>query len=357
MNDAHYAVVVGIDRYPFIRDLSGPWNDANLFAAWLTDPAGGGLPVKNVTLVKATLRDEQLDDPLDVLPTTKEINRALGVANREIHCRTQQDPDVFDRSRLYLFVAGHGIAPAGGKAALLAADASPMEWGYNLEIGAYADWYEKNSLFREVVFLADCCRNRVNEAPASGPPFTMKATTEERVDVLLAFATSVGTWAYETAGLDEDPSLIRGYFSTALIEGLRGAAVDEDFGRVTGHRLAGYIGRFVEEQSRKDKRVVPQSAVVYAPLAAPMMFGPEGMKARPIRVVKVRRPPGYAGDIRILDHALQPVAMLPDGTDEREVRLPDGFYQAVPERPGGAPGFTDDGRFAVQGGGEFVVQL
>ena len=355
VNDAHYAVVVGIDRYPFIRDLKGPCNDARQFAAWLVDEAGGGLPQQNVTMVKATLPDELLADPQDVVPTTREINRALGTVNREIRRRTGQDPEVFDRSRLYVFVAGHGIAPTGGKAALLAADASPWEWGYNVELTSYADWYEKNGLFREAAFFADCCRNRVNEAPASGPPFTMAVNTEEPVDVLLAFATSVGTWAYETAGLDDDPSLIRGYFSTALLEGLRGAAVDEAAGRVTADRLAGYIKRFVREQSRKDGRVVPQTAVVTGPLDSPMTFGPVGMIARPVRVVRLRRPAGFGGTIQILDHALSPVTTLDAGVYEREIRLTDGFYQAVPADPA-AVRFVDEGRFPVQGG-DLVVQL
>jgi hypothetical protein len=357
VNDAHYAVVVGIDRYPFIRDLRGPRNDARLFAEWLTHEDGGGLPAQNVRVVRSTVLEEPLADELDVLPTTKEINRAFGEINRAIRARTEADPEVFDRSRLYVFVAGHGIAPTGGKAALLAADASPLEWGYNLEITSYADWYEKNALFREAAFFADCCRNRVNEAPASGPPFTMGATTEDRVDVLTAYATSVGTWAFEGAGMDEDPSRIRGHFSAGLLEALRGAAVDEDVGRVTAVRLAGYLTRFVDEQSARDGRTVPQTVVVTGPLGTPMMFGPEGMKPRPVQGVTIVRPASFTGPVRVIDHALQPVALLGGDTAVGRLRLADGFYQALPgEGCEGSAGsvFVDEGHFAVQGGDVLV---
>jgi hypothetical protein len=355
VNDAHYAVVVGIDRYPFIRDLRGPMNDANRFAAWLGDAAGGGLPGQNVHVVKATLPEEALADPYEVVPTTKEINRALQRVNTEIRGRIEDDPDVYDRSRLYFFVAGHGIAPTGGKAALLAADASPQEMGYNLELTRYADWYETNALFREAAFFADCCRNRVNEAPAFGPPFTVDSKTDGAVDVLLAFATSVGTWAYEKTGLDQDPSLTRGYFSVALLEGLHGAAVDEEVGRVTADRLTGYIKRFVREQSEKDGRVVAQTAVVTGSLDPPMLFGPAGMTVRPMRWVVLEPPAGFAGPIVVLDHSLRPLQTV-DAAARSRLRLADGFYQAVPSGPPDATVFADEGRFAVQGG-DLVVQL
>jgi hypothetical protein len=47
-NELHYAIVVGINRYPGIGDLSGARAGAEQLAAWLSDPDVGSLPKANV---------------------------------------------------------------------------------------------------------------------------------------------------------------------------------------------------------------------------------------------------------------------------------------------------------------------
>jgi KaiC/GvpD/RAD55 family RecA-like ATPase len=51
MNDLHFAVVVGIDLYPGIRNLNSARGDAQAFSDWLKDAAGGALPGANVQLI------------------------------------------------------------------------------------------------------------------------------------------------------------------------------------------------------------------------------------------------------------------------------------------------------------------
>ncbi|NTV96679.1 MAG: hypothetical protein HGA75_14920, partial [Thiobacillus sp.] len=54
MNDQDYAIVVGINYYPGLGSLQGAEYDAGQFAAWLEDPAGGGLPPANVRRVRSS---------------------------------------------------------------------------------------------------------------------------------------------------------------------------------------------------------------------------------------------------------------------------------------------------------------
>ena len=53
VNDLHFALCIGIDRYPGLpgRDLSSATRDARAFRDWLVTPAGGGLPEANVALI------------------------------------------------------------------------------------------------------------------------------------------------------------------------------------------------------------------------------------------------------------------------------------------------------------------
>jgi hypothetical protein len=49
MNELHFGLCVGIDRYPGFpgRDLSSASGDARSFRDWLVAPAGGALPAGN----------------------------------------------------------------------------------------------------------------------------------------------------------------------------------------------------------------------------------------------------------------------------------------------------------------------
>src|SRR3954471_19721048 len=48
---ADRALVVGINRYPGLKDLSGPENDAQEFYKWVTSPTGGGVASGNAKLI------------------------------------------------------------------------------------------------------------------------------------------------------------------------------------------------------------------------------------------------------------------------------------------------------------------
>ena len=161
-NPFHFALVVGISRYPGgYSPLLGPVNDARAFAAWATSPSGGGVPKENMarcitpargamTLPKARPTKQIIDDELWLLRTKA----------RAAYARLPEDELVQAReaSRLYIYVAGHCIMPGGGVAALLDARAEPTR-RTNLELSSYGSWFEQDGTFAEVCIFADCCRN------------------------------------------------------------------------------------------------------------------------------------------------------------------------------------------------------
>ena len=62
-NPNDFAVVIGISRYPYLKDIAGSVNDAEAFASWLTEYSGGGLPHNNVSLVVSAGTEGQDTDP------------------------------------------------------------------------------------------------------------------------------------------------------------------------------------------------------------------------------------------------------------------------------------------------------
>ncbi len=97
---AQYAIVVGIDRYPALRDLHGASSDAAAFHEWLIDADGGGVPPAHTRLRlgkdlavdrrRATPKKSDIDDDLDDLVELVRAGPKLP-------------------ARLWLYFAGHGI--------------------------------------------------------------------------------------------------------------------------------------------------------------------------------------------------------------------------------------------------------
>jgi hypothetical protein len=79
VNDAHYAVVVGINFYQHLGNLAGPSKDATRFCDWLVDDEGGRLRGANVRRVKAT----EARDGEDLIPTLVDILDTLNSVNME----------------------------------------------------------------------------------------------------------------------------------------------------------------------------------------------------------------------------------------------------------------------------------
>ena len=194
MNDLHFAVVVGIDLYPGIRNLNSARGDAQAFGNWLIDPGGGALPGGNVQLI---LEQGPFDTPENARPTRDAVNRAFKTIHGMARPIFKADPTKWLKSRLYVYFSGHGLAPEPSEVAVLMADATDGELGNNIPCALYLKYYEKSQDFHEVVMFSDCCRSEKVDAPLLGPPFTPDKKNYGVVVSALGFATQYKSVAYE----------------------------------------------------------------------------------------------------------------------------------------------------------------
>ncbi len=364
-NPFHYGVVVGINRYPGgYAELKGPVADARAFAAWLTAADRGGLPKANVrtvitrrpfpkTLGEARPTKELIDDAL--WESYKALRAKLDAAPEE------QRSELRATSRLYLFVAGHGIMPGGGDAALLDAKAE-VDRPTNLDLGRYLDWFRRDGLFAEVCIFVDCCRGFELLAEPGSPAFARPGRAPEPVRYMLALATSAGELSFEDATDADD---WRGHFSYALMQGLHGAAADPETGLVTGDALIAYARRVVTDRTSAlgpgRQQSVPDPvtsgtltfgrAGSPTPVPAGDVAPPPGRERRKVRITFRRPPRGLVelvapdGTIQAWDPADGPwIVQLFDGT----------WYVQHAGKPMNTKGFANDGVFTITGEGRDV---
>lgn len=329
MNDLHFGVVVGIDQYPGIDNLLYARSDAVAFHEWLTDDAGGAVPEGNAELIVAPPQ-VRYPAPADARPTQRQVNDSL-FRFKETAKQVVQSAGEWDRSRLYIYVAGHGYAPSDGLSALLLADAARNQLGYHVELKRCVDWLVGCAPCREIVVFSDCCRRQYDQAPPSNAlPFD-KCDSARSPDVfaMIGLAARRNQDALEPE-VPIDPDDERGVFTKALLDGLKGGAAGGG-GRVTSASLAGYVRSAVE--TRTVDAAVPQRVEFPGDVSQTIVICQ--VAVAPTSPVVLRFPPGAAGtaelrndpgaapiDVRVLDGA-------PWALD-----LPDGFYEVRPGADG-----------------------
>ncbi|HEY0077428.1 MAG TPA: caspase family protein [Pyrinomonadaceae bacterium] len=231
-----FALVIGVDKYTAddqINPLVGAGNDARMLAKALTDYAG--FPAENVIVLTS-------DAGAGKQPLRSSIYRALaGLKNLGIG----RD------GMLLVAFSGHGIEQ-NGKAFLLPADAlsnRDLVEDFAIPVTALKEKIRETNA-GQVILILDACRND----PAAGrgdkdEPLTTSFTNEltfrnrEVQAFVTLYAASVGQRAWE------DKTKKQGFFTMALVEGLRGAdgAANAQNGEVT----LGSLLRYVEEQVPK----------------------------------------------------------------------------------------------------------
>jgi hypothetical protein len=341
MNDLHFAVVVGIDLYPGIRNLNSAKGDAQAFSDWLKDDAGGALPHGNVQLI---LEQGPFDTVESAKPTRDAVNRAFKNVHGAARSIFKADPTKWPQSRLYVYFSGHGLAPEPSEVAVLMADATDGELGNNIPCALYLKYYEKSQDFHEVVIFSDCCRTEKADAPLLGPPFTPDKKNYGVVISALGFATQYKSVAYEPAGSDEAG---RGYYTRALLDGLRGGAVDpeSESGEINSTSLQNYLRARVQALTR-DKRS-PQTPAMHTDPAAKIIFR-EGVK-RPIYQVTLAFPPNFRGRVALLDGKSNQIDVHDVNGQPWQKGLTDGLYEVRPDPPDPKVLFAGDGLFRVLG--------
>lgn len=330
LNDLHFAVVIGIDRYPGLTDLTTAQRDARRFREWLVDPAGGGLLEANIREVKASDREVRIED---ALPTQVEVNDAFRDVQRRVQEAIDADAEAWHRTRLYVFVAGHGFKPIEGQGALIMANATVEMLGLHIELDKYRSWYEESGLFKEVLIFADCCRKEYDCRNAYGPPFSGIRTGRQTEAAVIGYAATVGSSAYGGDG--------RGLFTERLLEALRGNAADRD-GNVTVHQIETYVADLLGGVQTCE--FVPRRNATVVVNVKP-----------PKRDVVLSFP---RGDLRVeLVHGDNTSEVLEVADAEHAVALYPGIYQVCPLTPDVAQ-LADHGLFRIPGGeGSHHVRL
>jgi hypothetical protein len=222
-NENHWAVVVGINRYPGYdgRNLVCPAKDAEAFESWLLDPAGGNLPQKNIQRVSKVLPKKMTIK--NAAPTERAIHDAIQKAYLDGHAVVQKKASAWAKTRLYLFLSGHGISLHPEDASLQGADAHEKSPGRYVSSSALKNFFQVQPYFRDLVIFADCCRDDYitklkepkvldwegGQAVGGGPP-----------EIVILYAAEFGDrTSEETDGPEEER---QSYFTRCLLEALHG---------------------------------------------------------------------------------------------------------------------------------------
>jgi hypothetical protein len=351
MNNLHYAVVVGIDRYPGISDLSGAAADAGVFAEWLQSPDGGALKGENVHL----LLSPNIQEPADIQassPRQDDIDDALQSVVTSVRGELQQDRSAWDRTRFYFYLAGHGCAPSGSEGAFLLANAGPGAYTRNIDLAKYREWVSACAWFREVVIFADCCRTRVRSGPAGTGPH-LDACPRPFVDReptwMIGYAAEAGQPAYEEPFAADDEA--RGHFTSAILRGLQGSATDDN-GAVTALSLVDYVTQIVADTTRGKR--YPQNARFPRDAAASFMFRPPTTApARAKHQTTISFPRHFRS--RVIVRFNRDTIVTHDAREgELVLELEDGLYEIAPDAGEPRAEFANEGLFKVSGAGARV---
>ncbi len=344
----HFGLVIGINEYPdlavstatdkAVPNLVGAHGDAIAFADWLRDEAGGNLPEENIV----ELPSASAIGSGSKRPTDNDVDDALILINDAVDVRLAETRRSRKEARLYLFFAGHGVAPPDGRGALLMANASHGAPNRMADMSKIVDWYERCGRFGEIVALLDCCRE-VNQylKPPNGPALKRCFDALGRTAIVTGYACALGAQAFEpiTDATTDVGAARRGFFTDALLEGLSGAAAHPIEGTIRSADLDAYIRRRVERDS--DGR---QSADLSGPTDVVIAVAAQ----RALRDVVINFPVEVVAPVQIYSAASGGFIDRWEATPQPWTRpLRDGWYQ-VETIPSTFPTpFSNDGVFEV----------
>jgi hypothetical protein len=225
MNEGDFAIVVGIDRYPFLKSLEGPVKDARAFRNWVVD--GAEVPRENVHLITSSGKDpprpilDQIDDAYMAI-----FKQAKAGAAR----------------RLYVYFAGHGCSKEARHLALIMANADLKTLNRSLNARDYHRDLATLATFPEQIFFYDCCRNYDRRVLGRPPAFTEEEPGAQAAGVVqfVLYGAAFTQYANERKQIY---STKRGLFTRALLDGLKGGAASPEAGDwlVRGHRLVEFV--------------------------------------------------------------------------------------------------------------------
>ena len=309
--DTDFALVVGVDDYPWFRPLRGAVNDARRFHDWLCAADGGGLRPDHARLLVSTAEPptplhEQIDDELERLLTAA---RAIGGGRR-----------------LYFHFSGHGaISPGVSRedVALLLAKWSRVRTRLALSSGEYVGTLTALGVFDEVAVFLDCCRATAEQVVGLPPTFAPPAGSGARARAFIGYATEAGQSAFE----ERDDCHWQGVFTRSLLAILQRT-----------ERGIDAVG--LKRALEREVAMRGQQAHIINGLLEDSWFGTQGVLPR----LEVRFA-GTAGTVVLRNGRNEEVARhLIDG-EPWVLSLAPGLYKL--ERPDGPPVVIDHGKEEV----------
>ena len=234
-NAKRWALVIGVDNYKDgqIGSLKGAGNDAKALAAALVRYAG--FPSDQVILLATNQPEERQPTRVNIL---RRLSNLAAVVPKD--------------GLLLIAFAGHGME-RNGQAFLLPMDAQIADDISFLEETAISVTRLTDRIratgVGQVVVLLDACRNDPTGRADAANPLTEAYTRGFNFDVrnrevtafATLYATGIGHRAYEYTEKRQ------GYFTWALIDGLKGGAANER-GEVTLARLVSHVQEMVPKQ-------------------------------------------------------------------------------------------------------------
>lgn len=223
-----YMLVVAVNKYPGANELVSPVKDANAFKAQMARIAN---PPAGVRKIYNRIEFKMLTDDMATRENILEGLKWLKTNMKE------KDAGV-------LFLSGHGIAQGksyyyipfkpGGMAG------KPEEWLPGDQIVGTLQSLPGRAMF----FLDTCYAGALTNQASNATDIINKIDDERGV---IVFASSTGK---EKSGEDDE----NGFFTKALIEGLRGEAVDKKDNLIYPTLLKRYVTRRVKELSDNQQR-------------------------------------------------------------------------------------------------------
>ncbi|MFI5908008.1 caspase domain-containing protein [Dactylosporangium sp. NPDC051541] len=315
------ALVIGINDYPSLAPLTGAITDARLFAGWLRTRAG--LPSGHIELVTSS----GATGP--ECPTLAEVDaafdRILTMARGWSRPR-----------RLYVYFAGHGCSREVRHLALLMANATLG----NLNRAANATEYQtglRKQIFPEQVYFFDCCRAYDQTVLGRGPEWTDDPAAREVPGLTQIILYAAGFTEYATEQLHY--GVRRGLFTTALMEGLEGAAAVDDGvtgGVVTTGRLKQYVHSRVKDLARRENVVQQMTVDAHGDPRELVLADGISPRRQPVKLIA----PDGTTHIRVRDNEYRIIRTIEATVTPVEVRLEMGplTFEAL---PGGATATAD----------------
>jgi hypothetical protein len=215
-NTKDRAIVIGVERYddPGVKPLSGPRGDARAFYDWVTSLDGGAVPPENVVLLDGQGQEKDA--------SIADIEAAfLGL------CEPAKNSPYLGR-RLYVYLAGHGVAQNAQEVSLLASDGGPSASDRHIPGWHWLNWFLVSAYFDEVVLFADCCRTAFGHWMVR--PFPLKEA-ERGYQLKVKWARGLAVQYGGTALEEQVGETSRGVFTKALLAALNTAR--DEKGEVT----------------------------------------------------------------------------------------------------------------------------